>query len=142
MRCDMLCEVELIHFHKGLNYMKKLAIFTLIITATVFSKEASAGLLCEARLLHNGSSKSITLTNQREARPVRLEGQIEETHISVLELAAKAEVAPTLQLTVKNLQGIILWTMLPAPGVASGNAFVRTDLKVQEGYLVIKCIEK
>nr|BFD69082.1 hypothetical protein HAGR004_41040 [Bdellovibrio sp. HAGR004] len=120
--------------------MKSLMYIALTVVLELVSAHAHAQLLCESRLNQIGNSQSVFLTETSVNGRAHLESQIAGYNVKVIELISKDQSNPTLSLNVKDSKGIILTTMLPAPGEQSGNAFIRTDVRVSTGYLVVKCI--
>lgn len=118
----------------------KYAVLTLILAMASAQAQAQVKLLCEAGVM--GTSDRDVLTETKIGERARYELQIVGYSIEVLEMISKDQSNPTLSLKVKDSDGIILATVLPAPGEQSGNAFVRTDFRIPTGYMFVKCIEK
>ncbi len=118
----------------------KCAVLTFILAMASAQAKAQIKLLCEAGVM--GTSDRDVLTETKIGERARYELQIVGYSIEVLELISKDQNNPTLSLKVKDSDGIIMTTMLPAPGVGSGNAFVRTELKIPTGYMFVKCITR
>lgn len=122
--------------------MKSLKYIALTFVLEFISTQAQAQLVCESRLNQIGNSQSVFLTETSAKGRARLESQIAGYNVKIAEMISKDQFNPTLLLNVKDSEGIILTTILPAPGEQSGNAFVRADLRVPTGYLVVKCISR
>lgn len=122
--------------------MKSFKYMALAVVLEMASAQAHAQLVCESRLNQIGNSQSVFLTETNVDGRAHLESQIAGYNVKVVEMISKDQSNPTLLLDIKDSGGIILTTMLPAPSEQSGNAFVRTDLRVSTGYLVVKCISR
>lgn len=103
---------------------------------------AQAGTLCHASLYQSGANvQSDVLTESHYGdNRAKFETNLGGYDVSVIELISKDQSNPTLSLAVKSIDGFLLQTVLPSPGVKSGEAYVRTQVSLPGGALVVKCI--
>lgn len=121
---------------KSLKYV----VLTFILAMASAQAQAQVKLLCEAGVM--GTRDRDVLKETKNGERSRYELHIVGYSIEVLEQISKDQNNPTLSLKVKDSDGIILTTVLPAPGEQSGNAFVRTDFRIPTGYMFVKCITR